>query len=134
MTIRRRILGAVFAAALVGAAMAPAAVASPPDPFLGAYQSVDGFDGSNQTVSFGGHGDTRRVTLFDDNATGGLCPEAGPAWATGIGEVSGDTLTIPEFEVVCASGETAVLPFSFTDEGDGTLTDSGPGGTIWHRP
>jgi len=132
MHARRRTLGAVFTIALVLATIAgPAAVASPPDPFLGAYESIDGFDGSNQRIAFGGHGDTRRVTLFDDDATG-ACADGGPAWATGIGEVSGDEITVT-FDLVCASGESFVAELVFTDLGDGTLTDSGPGNTIWYR-
>ena len=62
-----------------------------PEAFIGAWFATD-VDGSAMTLTFGGRGLTRSVTLFDDLATGACEPDA-PIALSGrglIGSVLGD--------------------------------------------
>lgn len=95
-------------------------------------------DDSTQQVTFGGSGDTREVTLTDDNATV-ACETGGQATARGTGTVDGN-----EIEAVltlrCADGTpplTATVTFTYDPDSD-TLTDDttcdGDDCIVYHRP
>jgi hypothetical protein len=138
MTHARRLARLLFATLLAVMVVSTAvAVASPPNPFLGPYQSTDSADSSNQFLALGGPDHAKRVTLFDDYGT--VCETDGDGTgsgviATGIGEVTDDTLTVT-FSLHCFNGkDVGDAEIDFTDEGDGTLSDSGSPGTVWERP
>lgn len=114
---------------VLAGALGPSASAAPPDPFHGGWKSID-TDGSSQTLSFGGSGDTRRVRLVDTFASG--CG-GGMATASGVGTLSSNTVFVT-LEVRCANG--SFIPdtdVAFTYDADtDTITDSF--GVDWHRP
>lgn len=133
---RKTIIIAAVSALLLGPGAFPA-VSVPSDPFLGVWESVD-IDGSNQRLSFGGGGGTRRVIFRDDNATGGVC-ESGGGWfmARGTGKVDGDTISgVWESDNIrCQDGTdvTDDIDFEFVhDPATDTLSD--PSGVTWSRP
>lgn len=113
-------------------AAAPAGAKGPSDPFQGRWTSIDIVDDSSQQLTFGGAGETRRVTLLDDFATGCGPENESPAHARGVGTITGDTIDVA-FHVHCTrTGERFDADFSFTyDGGTNTLTDTD--GTIWAR-
>lgn len=85
-------------------AVGPAASGAPPgDPFVGRWEAVDGFDGSNLTLSISGG--SHRSVLRDDEVTGGGCPFETPAVATGTGTVADSVITI-DFDVLCLADHT----------------------------
>jgi hypothetical protein len=125
----RRFVSLLSAAALV-VALAGVATAAPSDPFKGAWASID-TDGSNQTLTFGGNGSTRRVTLFDDGAS--VCDGMVPATGRGTGTVDGSSLSVT-YLLSCHPGGSFTTPeVTYThDAGSNTLTDSF--GVTWSRP
>ncbi|HEX9890898.1 MAG TPA: hypothetical protein VGB28_02405 [Actinomycetota bacterium] len=127
--IKARAAATVAGLLALSVALGPSAGAAPPDPFHGAWKSID-TDGSNQNLSFGGGGTTRQVRLFDDFASG--CG-GGIATARGIGTVAGDSLDVT-LSVRCANGTFIPdTPVTFTyDGGTDTLDDSF--GVTWNRP
>lgn len=128
---RRAAVALVVAAAVL--ATAPLVAAPPADPFKGKWEATDAVDGSNETMSFGGNGDTRRVTLHDDDGTVACDPDGGPVTARGIGTISADGSEISvDFSWRCASGQTGGGVITFThDAATDTLTEAS--GTVWHR-
>jgi hypothetical protein len=126
---------ALFATLLLSALAAPAALAAPPDPFLGAWESVDAADGSNQTLHFGGGGATRRVGLHDDFASGCTAAPQG-AVARGDGSLASATTIEVAFDVRCQkTGDRieAVVTFTY-DPVSNTLEDDLAPPTTWFRP
>ena len=122
----------MLAAVLVSSAMAA------PDPFVGQWYSIDNADSSNQTMSIGGGGSNYRVTLFDDEETGNVECEDGPAFATGTFSRDGDMLS-GSLTVRClAAPSSSFGPYNgaFTyypgDPADDTLVDTFSGST-WHQ-
>lgn len=108
---------ALLAFALLGA--------GPPDPFSGAWEGTDVVDESSLRLSLGGGGETRSVSLFDDDATV-ACDTGGPATARGTGVIDGNDLVVDEFVIRCADGTpTFVVEASFTyDPSTDTLIDN----------
>lgn len=84
----RKFVVSVVVATLMLIAAAPAALAAG-GPFRGTYSALDA-DGSRLTVSFSGSGSTRTVTLGDDRVT---CLGGDPITLTGVGTISGDTIS-----------------------------------------
>jgi hypothetical protein len=119
---------------LIGAA---AATAGPPTPFTGTYESIDGADQSSQRLALGGPSDAVHLFIYDDY--GSVCETAGEGTGSavtvsGTGTVTGDTLSVP-VTLKCVNGADVPggVVFELTAQGDGTLTDNQPGGTIWYR-
>ncbi len=124
-----------LAAALGSAALAFAlasAVSAAPDPFVGAWKSID-IDGSSQTLGVGGGpGSSHHMQLFDDLATSCGTPFSS-ATVQGTGTEAGNTLTVT-YSVNCHNGNTIgdkTITYTF-DPGTTTLTDSV--GVVWSRP
>jgi hypothetical protein len=112
-------------------AMGTAVSAASPDPFKGAWQSIDN-DGSDQTLSFGGGGDTRRVRLFDDGASACGWPDLNvSANLSGTGVIDGVELTVDLSGRCSPGGDPIGAEVTFEAVG-ATLVDSF--GVIWHRP
>ena len=111
-----------------------------PDPFVGAWESIDG-DGSYQRLNIGGTGNHYNVFYEDTGATlCGLEPETGEplyaAQARGAGTVNGNVLEALGLPVYCMAqpifyvGFDADFYFSYDSSND-TLTDNG--GIVWTR-
>lgn len=105
----------------------PVVGAAGPDPFKGSYSAID-VDGSRMTVSFSGSGPTRTVTLFDERAT---CLGGDPLTTTGIGTISGSTISGSSSDGGCGVGSFSLAYDAGTDTlFDGTITwyrgDRGP--------
>ena len=98
--VRRPVRAGVVALVCLAAwGIGGSAGAAPPDPFRGTWKSID-VDGSNQTLSFGGVGETRMVHLFDDFASLAPC-SGGPATGTGVGSVDGTSIAVEFFVGNC---------------------------------
>jgi hypothetical protein len=128
-----RALRALMAAtALTLAVVTNAVTAAPSDPFKGVWTSTD-TDGSHQTLSFGGSGDTRAVHYFDAGAS--VCGwPAVNATATLIGQatVSGSSATADLAGQCNGTGQSLAATSTYTDDsGTNTLTDSF--GVTWYR-
>jgi hypothetical protein len=125
-----RLLQSTLIALLAGGLLATGVVAAPADPFKGAWVSIDVVDDSNQRLTFGGGGDTRRITLRDQDAT--VACGGGPAIVRGTGTISGDSIT-GNLSIRCANGNEAadaVVTFTY-NSGTNTLADNF--GTTWTR-
>jgi hypothetical protein len=105
--------------------------AAPPDPFTGAWRSIDN-DGSNQTLAFGGAGTSRNVFLFDDGASACGWPDVlVSATLRGSGSIVDNTLTV-DLDGTChpgGQGIGAIVEFTVVND---TLVDSF--GVTWYRP
>jgi hypothetical protein len=131
-------LMAVAGSLLMAGALVITAAAAP-NPFRGAWHSVD-VDGSNQTLRIGGGpGSSYHVHYFDDGATVcGLDPVTGDflyaAFARGVLAGSGYTIA-GDLPVYCLAHPRylyATAPFGYTyDPGTNTLTDVQ--GIVWYR-
>jgi hypothetical protein len=132
---RTRGLVSLAAVAVMVFALIPGAGAAPADPFKGGWRSVDAFDDSDQRLTFGGSGETRRVKLIDNDATA-ACDTGGLVRGSGLGVVDGDSIEVT-YELTCADGTP---PFEATvtydyDAATNTLSDTVGGlTTTWHRP
>ena len=96
----RRVLVLVAVLATLMAIPGVAGAASPGD-FEGEWQAVDN-DGSNMTMTLKVTGNTIRMKLFDDFASGCGDPPGG-ASANGFGTIEGDVLTV-DFKLKCENG------------------------------
>jgi len=128
----RLALGTLMAAMALTLALAANAVAAPSDPFKGVWTSTD-TDGSHQTLSFGGSGDTRKVHYFDDGASACGWPDI-IATATLVGDatVSGSSANVDVAGQCNGTGGPLSANVTYTyDANANTLTDSF--GVIWSR-
>jgi hypothetical protein len=105
--------------------------AAPADPFRGVWKSIDN-DGGNQTVAFGGSGESRSVRYFDDGASACRWPdEPVSATLTGVGTISASSLTVDLSGTCHPGGGSIVALVTFTAVGD-SLEDTL--GVTWYRP
>lgn len=104
------------------------------DAFFGTWVSTD-LDGSEQTLSFAGQGDTRVVRYVDENATE-ACDDGGRFTAWGHGTVDGSTIAVTLERVRCDDRTDrsdlvgSVITYVHDPDTD-TLTDDF--GVVWHR-
>jgi hypothetical protein len=129
LIVLRALITAIALAALV---VSNVVARTPSDPFKGVWTSID-TDGSNQTVSFGGGRDTRAVHYFDDGASACGWPDINvTATLTGMGEVSGTSLTVDVAGQCNGTGQLLSSTIAFTyDSSTDTLLDSF--GVTWYR-
>lgn len=132
MRLVRLLLPALVVLTLAGGV---AEAGGPPDPFRGAWTSVDAADGSDQTLHFGGGGSTRRASLRDRFASSCPLPPQG-AVAKGEGVITSPATIEVTFTVRCQrTGDTTVAEVTFTHEpASNTLTDDLAPPTTWFRP
>jgi len=101
-------------------------------PFMGAWESIDNYDGSDQVMAIGGGAGRHHVTLYDDRATLACKETEGPATAIGFGSVDGDELDVVGLVRCPSEQETYEWYTTFTyHPSDDTLTD--PVGSTWYR-
>jgi hypothetical protein len=136
MKMKSLLLRAGVAAVVLAGVLAPAAAAAK-DPFIGHWKSVDPFDDSNQSIAIGGGpGDMYHALYMDAGAS--LCGTDPTSGAPLYAAVAQGFLTLSDgalagdLNVYCldaAHTDLGPFPFSFTDNGNSTLTDGV--GTIW---
>jgi hypothetical protein len=135
MTIRTLLARAGIGAMVLAAAVAPVAAAAK-DPYIGHWTATDSADQSSEMLAIGGGpAGTYHVMYHDMGASvcgvdGSGTPLYG-AIAQGVLELSGGSLS-GDLEVYCldaAHSPAGLYTFSFTDNGNGTLTDGS--GDIW---
>lgn len=113
-------------------AMLPTTAWASSGQLAGTWTSIDG-DGSVQTLSITGSGQTAYAMVYVDESATGACNGA-PARVSGPGFVDGDGVLMFG-TLVCLPGGNVfrsriTLGYEY-DPGAGTLTDSF--GIVWHR-
>lgn len=130
-----RSLATLIGVVAIAMATTAGALAAPPDPFKGQWQSIDAVDGSQQKLIFGGGGSTRNATLRDAGATVCGFPEVDASTvAHGRGTIAGANISVDWNGRCQPTGDTWSATVEYTyHAATNTLTEN-ISTTVWTRP